>query len=81
MYTLKNYIDHKGAATVSREMGVSETTISFWYHFKTSPRPHQASKLITLTNNILTWEGIYQPFVDHNNESQVEMDFGEKGSK
>jgi hypothetical protein len=83
MFTLQNYIVAKGAPVVAKEMGVEEATVSAWKLFKSAPRPHLASALVRMTNGLLTWEGIYQPFVDHNNEKQLEFDFGtpKEGSK
>lgn len=78
MFTLLSYIHHKGAATVARELGVTEMTVSHWNAYRSAPTPHNAAKLIQLTNGLLTWESIYQPFVDHNNERQIEMDFGDE---
>lgn len=75
VFTLQLYIEHKGAATVARELGVESATVSHWKLFKAAPRPHIAAALIQQTNGLLTWEGIYQPFVDHNNENQLEFDF------
>lgn len=73
MFTLQEYIEHKGVNQVAREVGVESATVSNWKLLKASPRPHVAHLLITMTNRLLTWEGIYQPFVDHNNEDQTEM--------
>lgn len=78
VFTLQDYIEHKGGATVARELGVEEQTVSHWRILKTAPRPHHAHKMIQLTNGLLTWAGIYQPFVDHNNEAQVAFDFSKK---
>lgn len=77
MFTLREYIEHKGVHQVAREMGLDAATISQWKNFKAVPRPHNATKLIQLTNGLLTWASIYQPYVDHNNEAQLEFDFGD----
>jgi transposase-like protein len=77
MFTLQMYIEHKGVNQVAREVGVEPTAVSAWKSFKSAPRPHLASLLIEMTNGLLTWESVYQPYVDHNNEKQIEMDLGE----
>ena len=77
MFTLQMYIEHKGVNQVAREVGVEGAAVSHWKLFKAAPRPHLAAMLIQMTNGLLTWEGIYQPFVDHNNEKQLEFDFKE----
>lgn len=81
MFTLQMYIEHKGVLQVARELGVEGAAVSAWKAYKTAPRPHLASLLIQMTNGLLTWEGIYQPFIDHNNEKQLEFDFAEGGTK
>ena len=83
MFTLKEYIEHKGVHQVARETGVEASTVSAWKNFKAAPRPHLAHLLIETTNRLLTWEGIYQPFVDANNEKQLEMnlDGGSHGNR
>lgn len=73
MFTLKEYIEIKGVNQVARECGVEPATVTAWKSFKSSPRPHVAHLLIRTTNDLLTWESIYQPFVDHNNENQLEL--------
>lgn len=78
MFTLQQYIEHKGVAVVSRELDADIATVSQWKLFKSAPRPHTAAKLIALTNGLLTWASIYQPYVDHNNEQQLAFDFGDK---
>ncbi len=75
MLSLKEYIDHKGVMNVAREVDVEPSTVSHWKALKAVPRPHTAAKLIELNNNLLSWESIYKPFVDHNNESQLIIDF------
>ncbi len=77
MFTLSQYIEIKGVHQVAREMGVEPPTVSAWKLLKAPPRPHHADRLIKATNNLLTWEGIYQPYVDHNNEKQLQLDFGD----
>lgn len=77
MFTLQQYIEHKGVHQVAREMGVEAQSVSAWKNFKAVPRPHHGARLIELTNGLLTWASIYQPFVEHNNEKQLEFDFGQ----
>lgn len=77
MFTLQEYIEHKGVHQVAREMGLDASTVSAWKNFKAAPKPHHAHKLIQLTHGLLTWAGVYQPFVDHNNEAQLAFDFGD----
>jgi len=74
-FTLTDYIDHKTGAQVARELGIEEQTVYYWKHKRSVPRPHTAAKLINLTGGLLTWESIYQPFVDHNIEEQLKFDF------
>lgn len=81
MFTLQMYIEHKGPAKVAEELGLELMTILHWKNFKHAPKPHSAAKLIELTNGLLTWESIYKPFVDNNNEKQLELDFGNKKTK
>jgi hypothetical protein len=81
LFTLNMYIEHKGVLQVARELGVEGAAVSAWKSYKTAPRPHLAHLLIQMTNGLLSWEGIYQPFVDHNNEKQIEMDFGKEGAR
>jgi hypothetical protein len=76
IFTLQQYIGHKGVNQVAREVGVEGTAVSRWFNLKAAPRPHLAHLLIQMTNGLLTWEGIYQPFVDANNEDQLEMNLG-----
>lgn len=78
VFTLQDYIEHKGPTAVARELGIDEQTVYHWRNYKTSPRPHHAHKMIQLTNGLLSWAGIYQPFVDHNNEQQIAFDFSKK---
>lgn len=81
LFTLQDYIEHKGAAEVAREVGVDDVAVHYWKTFQRAPRPHTAHKLIQITNGLLTWEGIYQPFVDQHNEMQLTMDFSKSASK
>lgn len=77
VFTLREYIEHKGVNQVAREVGVEGAAVSKWFNLKGTPRPHLAHLLIRMTNGLLSWEGIYQPFVDANNEDQLEMKLGE----
>lgn len=81
MFTLQMYIEHKGAAVVARELDIEIMTVLNWKNFKHAPKPHSAARMIELTNGLLTWESIYKPFVDNNNEKQLELDFGNQKEK
>ena len=80
LYTLQMYITQKGAANLSRELKVSESAVSFWFHMQNAPRPETAALMIEQTNGVLTWEGIYRPYVEHVRQKQIEMDLKEKKS-
>lgn len=71
MFTLQEFIEHKGVNQVARDAGVESTTVSHWKSFRSAPRPHVAYKLIQMTSGLLTWEGIYMPYLNHNNEDQL----------
>jgi len=78
MFTLSEYIERKTVAQVSRDLGVDSSTVSQWKALIASPRPHTAYKLIQQTNNLLTWESIYLPYVERDLKSQLELDFTAK---
>lgn len=78
VFTLQDYIEHKGGAEVAREMGVDEQTVYYWKNYKNAPRPQAAHRLIQLTNGLLSWASIYQPFVDHHTDQQLSFDFSKK---
>ncbi len=78
LFTLQDYIELRTGAAIARDLGVDEQTVYFWKSKRSAPKPHTAARLIALTNGLLSWEGIYQPFVDHHVESQLEFDFGQK---
>ena len=71
MFTLKEYIEHIGVNELARQLKIEGTTVSYWKSYRSAPRPHTAFALIKKTGGLLTWGGIYQPFVDHNNEDQL----------
>lgn len=74
LFTLRQYIEHKGGAQLARELGIDEQTVYFWKAMKTAPRPLIAHTLILTTNGLLTWEGIYQPYVDFNIDKQLKFE-------
>lgn len=78
MFTLQKYIEHIGVNELARQLNVEGTTVSHWKNFRSAPRPHMAFALIQKTGGLLTWEGIFQPFVDNNNEDQLNF-LGDKG--
>ena len=71
MFTLQQYIEHIGVNELARQLRIEGTTVSYWKHFRSAPKVHTAYALIKKTGGLLTWEGIYQPFVDNNNEDQL----------
>lgn len=73
MITLQDFINHKGGRILAAELGVDENTIYMWKAKKQAPRPHTAKKLIDMTAGLLTWDGIYGPYLEHNNETQLEL--------
>jgi hypothetical protein len=75
MFTLQDYIEHRGATVVARDLSVDEQTVYFWKHKRSAPKPVTAEKLISLSGGLLTWAGIYQPYCDANNIKQLSFDY------
>jgi hypothetical protein len=73
--TLKDYVNAIGKAKLAEQLGITEEAIYYWTRYINAPRPHVAFRLIQISNGLLTWEKIYQPFVDNNVESQTSFDF------
>lgn len=75
---LVTYIQGLGAPKVARAIGVEVATVYYWAQYKTCPRPIQAAKLIEISLGLLSWESIYQPYIDHINavnENPDDLDF------
>jgi len=72
--TLVEYIEFMGAVKVAEQTDVDPASVYYWKQLKTAPSPHNAWKLIKDSNGILTWAGIYQPFVDNLEQKQLEFD-------
>lgn len=64
--TLPQFIDGLGAGKVAGLIGVDPATVRYWRNFVNCPRPESAAKLIELSLGLLSWESIYQPYIDHN---------------
>ena len=74
MITIQEYIIHKGCSKVAKELGVEVMTVLNWKNYKSVPKPETASRLVAMTNKVLTWESIYQPYVDfHANKPKQEI--------
>lgn len=66
--TLVQYIQALGAPKVARTLGVEPSTVYYWAQYKSVPAPKTAAKLIEISLGLLSWESIYQPYIDNNSE-------------
>lgn len=63
-FTLTDYIEIKGANAVAEELGVTPTTVFNWKRLDFAPSPLVAGALVRLSNNVLSYDAIYAPYVD-----------------
>lgn len=61
---LQEFIDSVGQPQLAEMMKVTTATISGWRTYKIAPPPLEAFKLIEISHGALTWENIYDPFID-----------------
>jgi hypothetical protein len=62
--TFPEYIDLIGVPKFSRIHNVTDANVYKWRNLETSPRPEMAYQIICLSNGVLTWEKIYQPYIE-----------------
>lgn len=77
LFTLQDYIMHKGVTKVAEEVGCDRQAVYQWKELSTAPRPAVAAKLIELSGGLLSFEGIYRPFVEHQKIEQLSFEMGE----
>lgn len=61
---LHQFINSVGQVKLAEMLGVTKATLSNWQLYKNPPPPLDAFKLITLSHGALTWENIYDPYID-----------------
>lgn len=64
--TLREFITQIGANELAMRLNVSKQTVSFWFTFRTAPKPTTAAQIIELSYGLVTWESIYKPYVNMN---------------
>ncbi len=62
--TLQEFIDSVGQPTIADKLKITTQAVSAWRTYKVAPPPLEAFKLIELSHGALTWEKIYDPFID-----------------
>lgn len=62
LFTIEDFIKRAGVERIALSLGVDDTTVYKWKNWQTTPEPHNARKLILLSYNELSWEGIYTPY-------------------
>lgn len=71
--TLSEYITRMTPAKFCRLMNVTEHTAYNWKNKKAIPSAATAYDIIQVSNGLLTWESIFQPFFDDKDESQLNL--------
>lgn len=61
---LAQYIALVGKPVIARYMDVSVTAVESWMKFDCAPSTLNAWKLIERAGGVLTWESVYQPYID-----------------
>ncbi len=62
--TLREFIEHLGAGKLAMQLNVSRQAVAQWANFKAAPKPATAAEIIELSYGLVTWESIYQPYVN-----------------
>ena len=60
---LIEYIEKLGALKIAKKLGINKATVYSWVHMKSIPKPHTAFMIILESNGLITWEGIYEPYL------------------
>lgn len=75
--TLQAWIEQIGVERAAELLGVTTNTVYQWLRFEIAPKPVRAYEMIEKTHGVLTWEGIYHPYVAaklaQNNPNQLEL--------
>ena len=61
MNKLQEYIKNRGIENVAEICDVSVHAVRSWYYGTRQPTVKQAKKIMSVTNQALTWEDIYGP--------------------
>lgn len=62
--TLQEFIDSVGQTVIAEKLKISTQAVSAWRTYKVAPPPLEAFKLIELSHRALSWESIYEPFIE-----------------
>lgn len=62
--TLQEFIDSVGQPTIAEKLKITTQAVSAWRTYKTPVPPLEAFKLIHLSHGALSWEKIYDPFIE-----------------
>jgi len=62
--TLQEFIDQTGQPIIAEKLKVTTQTVSNWRTYKVAPPPLEAFKLIEFSHGVLSWEKIYDPFIE-----------------
>ncbi|MCX4029567.1 helix-turn-helix transcriptional regulator [Endozoicomonas sp. SM1973] len=59
------FIQKHGDDEVAAMLGVKKRTVSSWRRMERAPTPEQAYNIIEKTQQVVDWQGIYQPYVTY----------------
>jgi DNA-binding XRE family transcriptional regulator len=62
--TFQQYIEAIGMQKLAETLGITRQNVHHWHICKQAPRPEMAYRLIALSNGLLSWEKIYQPYIE-----------------
>jgi hypothetical protein len=62
--TLQEFIDSVGQPTIAEKLKITTQAVSAWRTYRVAPPPLEAFKLIELSHGALSWEKIYDPFIE-----------------
>lgn len=62
--TLQEFIARKGDAVIAQQLGAKPRTVASWRRGERLPRPHQARRLVELSEGALSLDAVYAPLVD-----------------
>lgn len=62
--TFPEYIEAVGVQKLAENLNMTRQNIHNWKVLEQSPRPEIAYRIILMSSGLMTWEKIYQPFVE-----------------
>ncbi|MGY0216298.1 hypothetical protein ACWJJH_02795 [Endozoicomonadaceae bacterium StTr2] len=65
------FIQKQSDKVVAQLLDVPLRTVASWRRLERAPRPQQALNIISKTEGLVSWQGIYQPYARYQSRLQA----------